>query len=273
MDRHRWRSRCMIAGFYAVHRHYAGRVPAAPATGTVAVDGAPRRTRRGRGVEELNAATRRGHRLRAVVPPGTTSAPCTCAGGATHADLAAGGTRSAGPSVAAARSSRREAAASAALLELPPRRSPASRSDFVTVVVPELLTKRSLLAAVRRRRASFLLKLRLLVRAAGRGRRRAGLSQDPDATQPGRPRAADPRSGPRRWCSSPPSTTATIRAINYARSLRATETRAMFVALDPDEVERHHQGTGRSAASRWSWTSWRRPSASWKSPSSRRCAA
>ena len=64
----------------------------------------------------------------------------------------------------------------------------------------------------------------------------------------------------------------TIQAINYARSLRCTETRALFVALDPAEVEpitRH----GRSTTSRWSSTSWRRRSAISGSPYKRKCAA
>jgi amino acid transporter len=111
---------------------------------------------------------------------------------------------------------------------------PRAPGDFVTVVVPEQLTKRSLLAAVRRRQ-SFRLKLRLLAEP------QIAVCDVPvliepvegDEAAPAHPRI------PRRtealvFVSS--ANDASLRAINYARSLRATEARAVFFAMEPEEA-------------------------------------
>src|SRR5439155_16953097 len=105
---------------------------------------------------------------------------------------------------------------------------PRRPEDFVTVVVPEQLSKRSLLAALRRR-ATLYLKLRLL--------------NVPGVVIADVPLLAGPsESGQAPMPPMPQRTEAvvfvsglhdgTVRAVNYARSLRATETRAVFVALD-----------------------------------------
>ncbi len=91
-----------------------------------------------------------------------------------------------------------------------------------------------MLATLRRRRAYFLLKLRLL--------------SEPQLVVASVPVVGNPNTPPDELRPLIPQRTealvlvsavhdGTIRAINYARSLRCAETRALFVALDPDEVE------------------------------------
>jgi amino acid transporter len=217
----------LIAGFYAVHRHYEN-VSRQLRRGEVTVDDTVRNTVVVV-VEGLNAATAeaigyvrsfRSNDFRAV----TVSED--------SASIAAGWHRFCGEGVA---------------LEVIPRRGnpvaglvdfartiPRQPGDFVTLVLPEMLVKRSLLATLRRRRAYFLLKLRLL--------------SEPQLVVASVPVVGDPTTPPEELRPLIPQRTealvlvsavhvGTIRAINYARSLRCAETRALFVALDPDEVE------------------------------------
>ena len=113
------------------------------------------------------------------------------------------------------------------------RAIPREEQDFVTVVVPEQLTKRSFVAAFRKRQ-SFGLKLRLLrepqvvvadvpvlVTAADAGR---------TDVRPMIPRRTEALV----FVSS--VNDAAMRALNYARSLRATRARAVFFALDPEQA-------------------------------------
>jgi amino acid transporter len=113
------------------------------------------------------------------------------------------------------------------------RAIPRTEEDFVTVVIPELLARRSLLAAVRRG-MSFRLKVRLL--------REPQVvitdvpllegSQAPDAeTRPLIPEHIEV------LVFVAAVHDASLRAINYARSLRATETRAVYFAFEPTEIE------------------------------------
>jgi hypothetical protein len=105
--------------------------------------------------------------------------------------------------------------------------------DFVTVVIPELLTKRSLFAAVRGR-MSFRLKIRLL-------REPQVVITDVPVLETGN----EPR--PEARALIPPHIevmvfisavhAASLRAIEYARSLRAPETRAVYFAMDPRDIE------------------------------------
>jgi amino acid transporter len=115
---------------------------------------------------------------------------------------------------------------------------PREEGDFVTVVIPELLPSRSLISAVRRR-ATFFLKVRLLsepqvvvtdVPVVKRPQRE---SRPVAPLIPGRTVALVFVSG---------ANDAVVRAVNYARSLRATETRAVFFALDPIEIEGIQRG-------------------------------
>jgi Amino acid permease len=114
------------------------------------------------------------------------------------------------------------------------RSIPRDPADYVTVVVPELMTRASLAAALRRRN-TFWLKLRLLREA------QVVVTDVPMVVAPGES-AGEPVAPliPERTvalvfvaAASDPA----IRAINYARSLQATETRAVYFALDPHEVD------------------------------------
>ncbi|HXF72110.1 MAG TPA: APC family permease [Actinomycetota bacterium] len=112
---------------------------------------------------------------------------------------------------------------------------PREPPDFVTVVVPELVGEPLGLYLVRRR---ALVRLK-----AGLLRERGVVVTDvPVLVEEGRPVAVDARP------LIPTRTVAlvfvagvhdaTIRAVNYARSLGAQETRAVYFSLDPDEAGR-----------------------------------
>ena len=113
------------------------------------------------------------------------------------------------------------------------RAIPREENDFVTVVVPELFRKRSLLHAIRRP-VTFRLKVRLL-REPG-----VVVTDVPVLLHRGELVGVDARPLiPERvsvlvFVSDPHD--ATVRAVNYARSLGAAETRAVHVALDEEEV-------------------------------------
>ncbi len=113
------------------------------------------------------------------------------------------------------------------------RTIPRDRGDYLTVVIPELLQKRSLLSAVRRG-PSFFLKVRLL--------------SEPQVVITDVPVLAEGAGAPQRLGAMIPDRAETLvfvsgvhdaaeRAINYARSLRSGDTRAVFFALDEGEVE------------------------------------
>ena len=107
---------------------------------------------------------------------------------------------------------------------------PRSEGDFVNVVIPELLAKRSLFSAVRGG-TSFLLKLRLLSEP------QVVITDVPVLKGQGEP------AGPLipGWTVALVFVSSAhdpaVRAVNYARSLRADETRAVFFALDQSEVD------------------------------------
>src|SRR5439155_10125202 len=109
---------------------------------------------------------------------------------------------------------------------------PREDGDFVTVVIPELIPRATLLSAVRRR-TSFYLKVRLLSEP------QIVISDVPVVG--GRSEGVDDR-------PLLPRTTealvfvsavndATVRAINYARTLRTMDVRAVFFALDSTDIE------------------------------------
>jgi amino acid transporter len=110
------------------------------------------------------------------------------------------------------------------------RSIPREEGDFVTVVIPELLRKRSLLSAIRRR-TTFSLKVRLLSEP------QVVITDVP--VLEGRDEAAGPLIPG--WTVALVFVSAAhdpaVRAVNYARSLRANETRAVFFALDPSQVD------------------------------------
>jgi amino acid transporter len=113
------------------------------------------------------------------------------------------------------------------------RSMPREPGDFVTVVIPELFKRRSLLHAIRRP-VTFRLKVRLLRES------QVVVTDVPVLSQRGQLVGVDAR-------PLPPERTsvlvfisgvhdAAIRALNYARSLRGAETRAVCVALDAQEA-------------------------------------
>jgi amino acid transporter len=118
------------------------------------------------------------------------------------------------------------------------RAIPREQGDFVTVVIPELLTSRSLLSAVRKG-MSFYLKVRLLAVPQIVITDVPVLREGSDGTeQPPRPLIPE-RTEAIVFVSAVHN--ATVRALNYARSLKATDTRAVFVALDRSDVQKIQQ--------------------------------
>jgi amino acid transporter len=112
------------------------------------------------------------------------------------------------------------------------REVPRRREDFVTVVIPELFRRRSLIHAIRKR--TFRLKLRLLTEPG------VVVSDVPVLAEGGLPSGVDGRPLiPERVVALvfvAAAHDASIRAINYARSLNAAETRAVFLATEPEET-------------------------------------
>jgi amino acid transporter len=104
--------------------------------------------------------------------------------------------------------------------------------EFVTVVVPELFKKRSILHAIRR--PTFRLKLRLLSEPG------VVVTDVPVLAEDGLPTGVDGQPLiPERVVALvfvAAAHDASIRAINYARSLNAAETRAVFLATEPEET-------------------------------------
>jgi amino acid transporter len=108
---------------------------------------------------------------------------------------------------------------------------PHGESNFITVVVPEFFERPSLVGAVTRRRATFSVKLRLLAEP-GVVIADVPVVAAPDGAVPFRSRRAVGRvlvSGVQ---------AASLRAVNYARTLRLDDMRALFFAFDPEEAER-----------------------------------
>jgi amino acid transporter len=110
---------------------------------------------------------------------------------------------------------------------------PRRPQDFVTVIIPELFRSRSLLGAVMMP-VTFRLKLRLLREP------QVVITDVPVLEENGRPQGVDARSLiPERvealvFVASPHD--AAVRAVNYALSLNAHATRAVFLATEPEEA-------------------------------------
>jgi amino acid transporter len=113
------------------------------------------------------------------------------------------------------------------------RAIPRQPNDFVTVVIPEMFRKRSLLQAALKP-VTFRLKVRLLSEP------QVVVTDVPVLAEQGRPGGVDGRPLiPERieavvFVASVHD--ATIRAINYAQSLNAHRTRAIFLATEPEET-------------------------------------
>src|ERR687891_559201 len=113
------------------------------------------------------------------------------------------------------------------------RRIPRGADDFITAVIPEMFRKPSLLHAVWKP-VTFRLKLRLLREDGGVG------TDVPLVAGGGRTDGVDGRPLiPERvvalvFVAAPHD--ATVRAVNYARTLGAEETRAVFLATEPEDA-------------------------------------
>jgi amino acid transporter len=117
------------------------------------------------------------------------------------------------------------------------RSIPREHGDFVTVVIPELYTKPSLLAAVRRE-TTFRLKVRLL--------------REPDVVITDVPVLLTSGTEPEQTPLIRERTVAlvlvsaahdgTVRAVNYARSLRCDETRALYFAFEAQDIHEIQEG-------------------------------
>lgn len=103
---------------------------------------------------------------------------------------------------------------------------PRGESDFVNVVVPELFRRPSLFEALRHRTA-FALKLRLL--------QEPGVVVTDVPLVEGEPATASRVIG---VILVSGVHGASLRAVNYARSIRLDETRAVFFAFDAEEARR-----------------------------------
>ncbi|HYZ11407.1 MAG TPA: hypothetical protein VE962_05885, partial [Actinomycetota bacterium] len=113
------------------------------------------------------------------------------------------------------------------------RAIPRDPGDFVTVVIPEHFHKRSLLSALTMP-VTFRLKVRLLREP------QVVITDVPVLEEAGRPKGVDARPLiPERieaivFVTMPHD--AAVRALNYAVSLNAHHTRAVFLATDPEEA-------------------------------------
>jgi amino acid transporter len=105
---------------------------------------------------------------------------------------------------------------------------PRGESTFVTVVVPELLSRPTLTAAILSRRTTFLLKLRLL--------RETGIVVADVPVVAGQHSEAPKQAVARVLVSGVHA--ATLRAVNYVRSLELDDAGAVFFAFDAEEAER-----------------------------------
>ncbi len=113
------------------------------------------------------------------------------------------------------------------------RRVPRAPDDFVTVVIPELFRSRSLLGAVTRP-VTFRLKLRLLSEPGVVIADVPVLQEDRALVQVDGRALIPARVVALVFVSA--AHDATMRALNYAKSLGASETRAVFLATEPEEA-------------------------------------
>jgi amino acid transporter len=115
---------------------------------------------------------------------------------------------------------------------------PRGESNFLTVVVPEAFEHPSLLTAVTRRHTTFSLKLRLLSEP--------GIVIANVPVVEGNGDDSLPRRAAARVLVSEVHASS-LRAVNYARTLRLPDTKAVFFAFDAEEAARVEQDWHREA--------------------------
>jgi amino acid transporter len=107
---------------------------------------------------------------------------------------------------------------------------PRGESNFLTVIVPESFERPSLLSAVLRRRTTFSLKLRLLSEPGI-------VITNVTAVSGGDRPPPEPKRVVARVLVSEVHASS-VRAVNYARTLRLADTKAVSFAFDSDEAKR-----------------------------------
>ena len=107
---------------------------------------------------------------------------------------------------------------------------PRGESNFLTVVIPETFERPSLFSAVVRRRTTFSLKLRLLSEPGI-------VITNVTVVSGEKAPAPEPKRAVARVLVSEVHASS-LRAVNYARTLRLTDTKAVSFAFDSDEAKR-----------------------------------
>jgi amino acid transporter len=115
---------------------------------------------------------------------------------------------------------------------------PRGESNFLTVIVPEAFEHPSLLTAVLRRHTTFSLKLRLL--------NEPGIVIANVPVVDGNVAQPTPKRAVARVLVSEVHASS-VRAVNYARTLRLADTKAVFFAFDADEAKRVERDWHREA--------------------------
>jgi amino acid transporter len=115
---------------------------------------------------------------------------------------------------------------------------PRGESNFLTVVVPETFERASLLSAVLARHTTFTLKLRLLSEP--------GIVITNVPVVAGNSAQSTPKRTVARVLVSEVHASS-VRAVNYARTLKLADTKAVFFAFDADEARRVEQDWEREA--------------------------
>jgi amino acid transporter len=115
---------------------------------------------------------------------------------------------------------------------------PRGESNFLTVIVPEAFEHPSLLTAVLRRHTTFSLKMRLL--------NEPGIVITNVPVVGGNGAEATPKRAVARVLISEVHASS-VRAVNYARTLKLRDTKAVFFAFDADEARRVERDWQREA--------------------------
>jgi hypothetical protein len=212
----------MVATFLGIHRHYRKTARRLRAAGAAVAAAAPARTTTVLTVDALDAATERAVWFARQV--GLTFHPVHVPGRSTDSGINARWLRWIGGEPRLERLLPEEGRVDAILEYV--WRLPRGDSEFVNVVVPEQFRRRSLVEALRRTSA-FSIKLRLL-------REPGVVITDVPLVEGEMPTAR--RLATRILVSGVHG--ASLRAVNYARSLRQDDVRAVYFAFDAGEARR-----------------------------------
>jgi hypothetical protein len=212
----------MVTIFLFIHRHYRKTARRLRAAGAAIAAAAPARTTTVLTVDAIDDATERAVWFAAQI--GDTFHPVHAPGRQTDPGINARWLKWVGGEPRLERLAADEGRVDSVLEYV--WRMPRGDSEFVNVVVPELFRRRSLFEALRRT-STFSIKLRLL--------REPGVVITDVPLVEGETPTAE-RLVARILVSGVHG--ASLRAINYARTLRLDDVRAVFFAFDADEARR-----------------------------------